>query len=279
MKTLLKWLGIIATAVVCLILLCAAWVYVASNRVINRQYSPPVAAITLSRVSASVARGRHLGQAVTKCVECHGEDLGGTAFIDDPAFGHIHASNLTNGRGGVGSAYSDQELVRAIRHGVKRDGRGAIIMPSESFTYLSDGDLSSIIAWVRSMPPVDREWPAQRYGPVARALLAFNKLPVFPAATLDQTRRTVPPRPDPDTTVAYGRYLTLVGGCQGCHNPALSGGKIAGGDPKSPPAANLTPTGIDHYTEAVLITVSAPKRLAASRRLSARSIATMLPGV
>jgi mono/diheme cytochrome c family protein len=249
-KTLLKWLGIGATGLFCLLLLCAAWVYAASNRQINRQYSPGVSWITVSRDSASVARGRHLVHAVAKCGDCHGEDLSGTAFFDDPAFARVHAPNITSGRGGKGSVYTDEDLIRVIQHGVKRDGRPVMIMPADAYTHLSDGDLAAIIAYLRSVPPVDKEWPAPRYGPVGRALMAFGKMPVFAAASIDHERRDVRPRPDPDTTAVYGRYLTLIGGCQSCHNPAMSGGEIAGGEPGSPPAANLTPTGIDQYTEA-----------------------------
>lgn len=255
MKRLLKWLGIGATVLVCLVLLCVAWVFSASNRIINRRYSPGVAWIAISRDSASVDRGRHLAQAVTKCVECHGEDLAGTSFIDDPALGHIHAPNITAGRGGKGSLYTDEDLIRVIQHGVKRDGRAVIIMPSEAYTNLADADLAAIIAYVRSVPPVDREWPAPTYGPVGRALMAFGKLPVFAAATIDHERRDVLPRPEPDTTVAYGRYLTLIGGCHVCHNPAMSGGPRPGEKPGSPPAANLTPTGIGGNPEAYFFRV------------------------
>jgi mono/diheme cytochrome c family protein len=249
-KTLLKWLGIGATVLICLLLLCAAWVYGASSRQINRRYSPGVSWIAIPRDSASVARGRHLVLAMTKCVDCHGADLSGTAFFDDPAFARVHAPNITTGRGGKGSVYTDQELMRVIQHGVKRDGRAVMIMPADAYTHLSDGDLASIAAYVRSVPPVDKEWPAPRYGPVGRALMAFGKLPVFAAAYIDHERRDVLPRPEPDTTVAYGRYLTLIGGCQVCHNPAMSGGERAGSEPGSPLASNLTPTGIGHYTEA-----------------------------
>jgi len=249
-KTLLKWLGVGATLLLCAVLLCAAWVYAASNRQINRRYQPGVSWIAVPRDARAIERGRHLGQAITKCVDCHGEDLSGTALVEDPGFGSIAAPNITSGRGGLSAIYTDFDLARVIQHGVKQDGRGAVIMPAEAFTYLSDGDLAAIIAWVRDVRPVDKTWPAPRFGPVARALMAFGKLPVFAAATIDHERRDVVPRPEPDTTVAYGRYLTQIGGCQACHNPSLSGGERPGGEPGSPAPANLTPTGIGHYAEA-----------------------------
>lgn len=250
MKTLLKWLGIGLTVIVCLIVLGAAWAYASSNRTINKRYTPGVSWIAVPRDSETVAWGRHLVMAVTKCVDCHGEDLAGTMFIDDAAFARLAAPNLTTGRGGLGSVYTDEDLVRVIRHGVKRDGRAAMIMPSEAYTHLSDDDLAAIIAYVRSVPPVDKEWPAPVYGPVARGLMAAGKLPVFAAATLDHERRDVLPRPMPDATPEYGRYLAVIGGCQVCHNPAMSGGHGEGGPPGGLPASNLTPTGLSSYTEA-----------------------------
>lgn len=255
MKTLLKWLGISVTVLVCLVMLCAAWGYAASNRQINKRYSPGVSWISMAPDSAAVARGRHLAQAITKCVDCHGEDLAGTAFLDDAAFARVAAPNLTTGRGGRGSLYTNEDLVRVIQHGVKRDGRAVMIMPADAYAHLSDADLGAIIAYVRSVPPVDKEWPAPRYGPVIRMLIALGKFPAFTAARIDHERRDVLPAPAPDTTAAYGRYLTHIGGCQSCHNPSLSGGPIAAGEPGSPPAANLTPTGIGHYAEADFIRV------------------------
>ena len=251
MKTLLKWLGIAVTALVCVLLLGASIVYAVSNKHINRRWHDVGATwITVPKDSATVARGRHLGQAIAKCVDCHGEDLGGTMFIDDPGFGRIIAPNITTGRGGHLTRYSDQQLTRLLQHGIKSDGRGAVIMPADGYTHLSDPDLVSIIAWLRSMPPVDREWPAPTWGPVFRALVTFGLLPVFPADKIDHAHRTSPTPIEAGPSPEYGRYLTVIGGCSFCHNPSYSGGKIVGADPKSPPAANLTPEGIGPWTEA-----------------------------
>jgi mono/diheme cytochrome c family protein len=254
MSKFLRWLGIGFAGLVGALLILASLVYALSNKHINKRYTVGATWVAVPRDPALVARGAHLAQAVTKCVVCHGEDLGGTMFIDAPAFARIAAPNLTAGRGGAGGRYTDQELARVIQHGVKRDRRGAVIMPAEAFTYLSDADLAAVIAYVRSVPPVDREWPAPKFGPVARTLLAFGKLPVFPAEQLDHERHN-PMAPPADTTPAYGRYLTQIGGCSNCHNPSYSGGKMAAGDPEAPAAVNLTPAGIGDWTEADFVRV------------------------
>lgn len=65
----------------------------------------------------------------------------GRVFLDEPAIGRFVASNLTRGKGGVGASYTDDDWVRAIRHGVGPDGKALLIMPSQEFFNLSDADV------------------------------------------------------------------------------------------------------------------------------------------
>src|SRR6185436_15676070 len=116
------------------------------------------------------------------------------------------------GAGSRTARYTDADWVRTIRHGVKSDGHAAVIMPSEAFIYLSDADLGAVIAYAKSVPPVSQTFNPPQYGPVARALIAAGKLPVFAAAYIDHTRRSIPAAPPADTTAAYGDYLTEIGG-------------------------------------------------------------------
>ena len=81
-------------------------------------------------------------------------DLGGRVLGDNLLMGWLVATNLTRGQGGLGADYTDQDLVRAIRHGVGR-GKSLVFMPSESFQRYSDEDLAAIIAYLRTIPPVD----------------------------------------------------------------------------------------------------------------------------
>jgi mono/diheme cytochrome c family protein len=238
-------LGVLAAILV----VAVGTVYALSSRRINRTYpiprDPPLAIPT---DSAAVARGRHLATAVGSCTLCHGLDLGGTVIAEEGPLGVIAGPNLTRGRGGLGATFSDADWVRAIRYGVHRDSTSLIVMPSEVFTHFSDPDLAALIAYLKQLPPVDREVPRSRFGPMGRALLAAGKFNILVAPKTPRlsSRPVVAPGP----TVEYGRYLADVSGCHGCHGYGLSGGRVAG-PPGIPLASNLTPAGrIASWTEA-----------------------------
>lgn len=240
-----RWLKAILATLSVLILLVAtgaATLYVASERQIKTVHDVAPTSLVIPTDSAAIERGRHLVEAVTKCMDCHGNDLGGAVMVDDGALGRFVGSNLTRGEGGVASRYSDLDFVRAIRHGLRPDGRPLIVMPSQAFYHLSDEDLGAIIAYIRSVPAVDRVNPASRVGPLGRALGLAGKLPLLPATLID--RSTTPPATvQAGATAAYGDYLVKVGGCYDCHGPSLAGGPMPGQSPGDPPAANLTPGG------------------------------------
>lgn len=245
-----KWLGIVMLSVAALVVIGVGVLFLLTNRTMARTYDVTVQPVAIPADSAALARGRHIARAVAKCVECHGDDMGGTPFIDASVFAVIPARNLTTGQGGSGRSFTDLDYVRAIRHGVRPDGRGTMVMPAEAYRYLSDEDLGAVIAWLKSLPPVDREFAEPKLGPIGRFLLLTDKVPFFPAATFDHTRADVPPAPAADTSVAYGQYLARVGGCTTCHGANLAGRPPMNGDPNAKPSANLTPGGIGEWTEA-----------------------------
>ncbi|MBL8949770.1 MAG: c-type cytochrome [Myxococcaceae bacterium] len=186
----------------------------------------------------AVARGEHLATSRYACVECHGRDLGGGTMVDAMPVGRFFGPNLTRGKGGVVGGYTSTDWDHIVRHGVKRDGTGAL-MPSKDFVHMSDRELADLVAYVESMPPVDREMPALQLGPLGTVLVATGELELA-AAEIEDHHRAHPAEPPPTgETVEFGRHLTVV--CRGCHGADLSGGPIAGGDPAWPPAANLTP--------------------------------------
>lgn len=248
----LKWLGIAFGTLCAIILVCAVVVSIGSSQRINRKYEVPAETVPISADSASLARGRHIAEAIGKCVDCHRPNFAGGMFIDQAPFMRLAAPNLT--RAGLGGTLTDADWVRAIRHGVLPGGRGAVIMPAEAYVYMSDADLAAVIAYVKSVPPVQADWPAPRFGPVSRVLFAMNKLPMIPAARIDHSRRGLT-FPAPDTTAEYGAYLANIGGCSSCHNHSFSGGPNPAGPPDSPPPMNLTPIGLAGWTEAMFLDV------------------------
>jgi mono/diheme cytochrome c family protein len=206
----------------------------------------PEAAAQLATQRA-VERGQHLVKARYTCRACHGANFGGGVMIDAFPIGHLLAPNLTLGTGSRTAEYQPRDWDRIVRHGVLRDGHPAV-MPSEDFRQMSDQELSDIISYIRSLPPVNNTVPPSTFGPLGKILLATGKIK-FAANTIPS--HTAPHAVAPPTTevsAEFGKHLSTV--CLGCHGPDLSGGPIAGGDPSWPPARNLTPdaTGLKGWT-------------------------------
>lgn len=220
-------------------LLTAGTVVGLTERTLRRRYQVTPASIVIPTDSAALARGRHLATAIGKCVDCHGEDLGGIAREMGP-LGRYTAPNLTSGKGGVGLR-SDADWVRAIRHGISPDGKPLVFMPSGVFSHLSAEDLGALIAWIRSVPPVDRELPPRQVGPIGRLVIATSPERLVAATVVDH-ERPIPAAVPPGPTAEYGAYLVSVGGCQFCHRESLRGGQ-EDGPPGTPPSADLTTAG------------------------------------
>jgi mono/diheme cytochrome c family protein len=251
MARVTRILGRIVLGFVALVLVLLAAVYALSARALGKTYPIPDVALTIPADSASIARGEHLFQAVLGCAGCHGQDAGGRVFAEMGPVGTGAGANLTRGAGGVGTSYADADYVRAIRHGIRRDGTSLLMMPSEVYTNLSDDDLGAVITYLKQLPPVDRDTAKTRLKPLGRALLAFGKLPMLSAPKTHHagTTQAVPA----DSTAVYGRYLVSVSGCTGCHGSDLTGGE-AFGPPGTPPPPNLTPARLGTWTDEDFLT-------------------------
>jgi mono/diheme cytochrome c family protein len=224
---------------VLLVVLAVAALYAVTTRHIGRTYDFPDSPVRAATDSAALARGRHLVEAIGKCQECHDADMGGKLWVDEPAFGRLAGGNLTGGRGGIGD-FTDADLERALRRGVGRDRRPLIFMPAEAFAALSDEDLAAIIGYLRTLPPVDREMPEPKVGPVARALYLRGNFPLLPVTIIDhQASRSAPVA---GVTAEYGEYLATIGGCRGCHGLVLAGDA-------NPDAPDITVGSIGAWTE------------------------------
>ncbi|HEX6694062.1 MAG TPA: cytochrome c [Longimicrobiales bacterium] len=232
-----KWLrrsAYVVGTLVALLVLTIGGIYGMSASVLGAR--PEAAAHAIDPAAANPTEGARLA-LIFGCTDCHGTDFGGTMVIDEKPMARLAAPNLTAGRDG--DALTDEAFERAVRHGVGADGRSLIIMPSAEYTYLSDTDIANILAYIRTMPPVQRELPARSFGPVGRMLIATHKVQTQPALIASDSNARHLTRPAPDDTVQLGYYMTRI--CTGCHGHDLAGALPM--DPSAPPGANLTPGG------------------------------------
>lgn len=217
-----------------------------------------------------LARGAYLGNHVLTCTHCHStpqtdrygippkpglRGAGGLCFSEAIGFpGDVCTKNITGDHAtGVG-AWTDGELLRALREGVDREGNALFnMMPYELYRHLSDEDARAVVAWVRTLPPVANRIPRSRLKVPVNVAIKFIPQPLAgPVAA-----------PDRKDTVAYGRYLTHLASCEECHTPvnerheALPGKAFSGGQEFHFPwggsvrSANLTPhaTGLGGRTK------------------------------
>jgi len=240
-KKVLKGLGLLLV----LVLLCAGSAFFVGNQRLNSTHDGVGHGLVLPTDSLSLSTGERLTHALG-CRDCHAEDLGGDMLVDDAAFATLPAPNLTSGEGGVGGVYSIEDWERSIRHGVGPDGRTLVIMPSESYAKFGDRDIAEIVAYLLTVPPVDRTHPEPSFGPMARVAALMAASEIVPATTLEHDAPH-PEAVDRGPTAEFGGYL--AGGCVGCHGKDYSGLPAGMGVPL--PAANLTPhpaTGLGNWT-------------------------------
>jgi mono/diheme cytochrome c family protein len=211
MRTILKWIGYVLGGLPALLVIAAAIVYFQSESILNKAYTAPQVSIAIPNDAATIARGKYLAEHVSVCVDCHGEDFGGGVVVDDPAIGYAPAPNLTTGQGGVGALLTDAEFARVLRYGVLPDNKSVRVMPSDDYQHLSDADLAAIIAYVRSVPPVDNVTRPWELRPLGRILLVTGQLPIMIADRIDPA--TVQPGTAPaGVTKEYGHYLANIAG-------------------------------------------------------------------
>jgi mono/diheme cytochrome c family protein len=238
MRRTFKYLGYGLGVLVLLLGLLVGVVYGATTVQLHKKYQVAVRHVAIPGGDLALARGKHIA-GTRGCVTCHGDNFGGNKVIDDPAVGRLYGPNLTTGRGGIPADFSDDDWLRAIRHGVAKDGHPLVLMPSLEFQHFTDDDVGNLIAYLKSLPPVDQDRVPVSVGPVARALMLAGEIKLS-AEHIDHADLR-PSTVVPGLTVDYGRYLSI--GCVGCHGDNLSGGKIPGAPPDWPASKNLTAAG------------------------------------
>lgn len=220
MKRALRWIRNGLLGLLALIVILIAGVYAASELIIRRKYDVKGTPVAISSDVQSIAEGARLAR-IRGCSGCHGSRLEGQMFIDDPMLARIAAPSLTI----AAREYSDAQLERIIRHGVRPDSRSVFVMPSEMFRALDDDDTGRIIAYIRSVPHIGGQRRRLEVGPLARAGLALGKFhsaaaEAQRAATLDTLYRSS------GSSHARGAYIARTV-CTECHGLDLTGGNAA----------------------------------------------------
>lgn len=230
-----KWILGVLGAIVILLAIAAFVVKSKGEAKLAMKYPMEYDEAVISSDSASLALGKYLAES-HGCQKCHGMDYSGTTVIDAPPF-LVNASNLTAGKGGVGSQFTDGDWLRAVRHGVGGDGRGLLVMPSEAYYHLNDQEVGALIAYLKQVNPVDNELARSEFRILGKLIVGMSDdMKLAPDMMLGtprlQTREKGP-------TVEWGEYRASVL-CQVCHGVGLTGGQPP--DPESPPAPDLRTT-------------------------------------
>lgn len=216
--------------VAALLLLVVASLYFVGSSNVNRTYEAQVAALVIPDDSASISDGRHLTR-IFGCADCHGQDLSGMVIVDEPPF-RVTAPNLTPA--GPIAGYSFAEIDAAIRHGIGPDGEALLVMPSSVYNNLADDDVASMIAYLRTVEPVENDLPPTEFRMLGRLMASTVINPAFEVRTGPARSEPAPAR---GPTAVYGEYLASAF-CTHCH-----GGDLRGNDrpptPGSPPAPDL----------------------------------------
>lgn len=226
--------------------------------------------IKIEYTTARIERGKYLANNVAMCIDCHStrdfttfsgpvvpgtEGMGGEKFSKELGFpGDFYAPNITPA--GIGN-WTDGELLRAITTGVSKDGDALFpVMPYPNMGQLDQEDIYSIIAYIRTLKPIENTVPESE--------------PIFPVSILINTmprEASFTTRPSKEELIPYGKYLFTAASCSDCHTPMekgvpIEGNYAAGGFEFNLPggtvlrSANITPdkqTGIGSWSEIMFV--------------------------
>jgi mono/diheme cytochrome c family protein len=216
-----------------------------------------------------LARGEYLANYVSGCIDCHSKrDVtkfslpvipgteGGGGIMFDKAVGIPGELTPPNITPFALKDWTDDEIARAITKGINKKGDTLFpIMPYNNLSRMAKDDIYSIIAYIRTLKPIESTTPprnlmipASMFGPLPQNDIAQNR------------------KPDPSDRINHGRYITTIAACSDCHTPMGKQGpdfskQFAGGfvfdlGAFKTGVANITPdsaTGIGSWTEEVFL--------------------------
>ncbi len=244
-KKVFKWIGILIAGLLIIIIAFYATAYFNTESRVNKIYEVTLQQLSIPTDSASYALGKHVAE-IRGCIGCHLATLEGHAFADEKSpLGILYTSNLTSGKGGINYT-SDQDWIRAIRHGLNRENKTVWFMPSHEVSHISNQELGALICFLKAQPPVDKEHPKHELKLLGRILTFLDELPMFPAERIDHNA-TYPETVALTSDAKSGEYLATS--CKGCHANNLQGAPAH--SPEEPPIPNITSSGnLGKWTEA-----------------------------
>jgi mono/diheme cytochrome c family protein len=164
-----------------------------------------------------VKRGNYLVNGILTCGNCHtpkgptGADIMDKAFSgglswDEPPF-KVTAPNITQDKEtGIGS-WSDADIKKLLRTGVRPNGvTVAMVMPVGFYDIITERDLNAIVAYLRTIKPVNNTVPA----PIYKMQQVFFP---FPGGDKPYTEAMMGDK------VKKGFYLATIAHCMECHTP------------------------------------------------------------
>jgi hypothetical protein len=229
----------------------------------------PVPDLQVDMSPERIERGEYLANQVLGCIYCHSErdwsifggpvilgtiGKGGEVFDKSVGVsGVLVSQNITPYNLG---SWSDGEIYRAIVSGLHKDGYAMFpIMPADAYRYLDPGDVYAIIAYLRTLKPIEADHPATELTTIMTIIANSRASPAEPWEI------------DWNDNVAVGEYYARIGGCSFCHTTTdermqpVEGMRLAGGmglpiGDKLIRAANISAdpeTGIGNWSEADFI--------------------------
>lgn len=219
---------LLSALAVLLLAIAALFTYVSLTW--NKKYDDwPAPALKSSTDSVIIERGRYLVTGPAHCNSCHVSSIqdledsdkgmplplkGGVGFPMGP-LGTMYTRNLTpHATTGIGR-YTDEQVFRMMRHGIRPDGTASLplMMP---FWNMADDDLVAVVSYLRSLEPVENNVPENEWTFIGKAVRSLTA--TFKPIENPEAPKTAPPMTPP--SIVRGEYLARnVTNCVACHTP------------------------------------------------------------
>lgn len=250
-----RWIVRIFGGLLAVVVVGLGTLYALSARAIGARHPFREHPLVVPTDSAALARGEHIARM--SCFGCHGDSLQGQVFFDEPGIARLVAPNALAKLDSV----TDAEFAGFMRDGVRKDGTTSFVMPPVGFYHISDADLGSLIAFLRTLPrAATPSLPPNSYGPMGRLGIVMGQFKTVHALR-DTTEERVGDDPAWATT-RQGEYLARVI-CANCHGPKLTG------DPTTPSPSIVGAAGYSLDQFVTLLRTGVPRDTAVKLTLMA----------